>query len=114
MLFPNWVTLQEGMSTPERVSKLRSSQFRCPSSYVWDKKFGKSYRVSYGIVLACFTIGIILNFVFRQILIGLNKKLEAGEQAWAENNERIDATAEAEGITREEVMDMRRGFRYLY
>ncbi|KAJ9114534.1 hypothetical protein QFC20_001407 [Naganishia adeliensis] len=83
-------------------------------SYVWDKRFGKSYRVSYGIVLACFAIGIILNFAFRQILIGLNKKLEAGEQAWAADNERIDATAEAEGITREEVMDMRRGFRYLY
>lgn len=85
-----------------------------PISYVWDKKFGKTYRVSYGIVLACFAVGIILNFAFRQILIGLNKKLEAGEQAWAANNERIEATAEAEGMTKEEVLAMRKGFRYLY
>jgi hypothetical protein len=40
--------------------------------------------------------------------------LEAGESAWAENNDRLEATARAEGITVEEALEMKKGFRYLY
>lgn len=99
--------------SPSYISKA-FDLLRSGRSYVWDKKFGKSYRVSYGIVLACFVVGIILNFAFRQILVGLNKKLDAGEQAWAQDNDRLEATARAEGITVEEALEMKKGFRYLY
>jgi hypothetical protein len=59
-----------------------------------------------------------INFlaVIRQILIRRNKKLDADEKAAMEgaNRERVEEAARIEGITFEQAMERRKGFRYLY
>lgn len=82
-------------------------------SYVWDLK-ENGYRKSYGIVLAMFGITIVGSFIFRMILISLNKKLEAGEAAWEMRADVVAETARVEILDNEdEALRMRRGFRYL-
>ncbi|GLB33759.1 putative major facilitator superfamily protein [Lyophyllum shimeji] len=49
-------------------------------SYVWPKSWGKSYRNSYGICIACSGFAILLCWAFRQHLISLNKKLDQEEE----------------------------------
>ncbi|KAH7156092.1 major facilitator superfamily domain-containing protein [Dactylonectria macrodidyma] len=82
-------------------------------SYVWGLS-ENGYRKSYGIVLSMFGVTILGCFVIRMILVGLNKKLEAGESAWETNQDVAAQTAQAEiEDGHEEVMAMQRGFRYL-
>lgn len=60
----------------------------------------------------------MLNFVLviRQILVRRNKKLDADEKAAMEgaNRIRVEEAARLEGITFEQAMERRKGFRYLY
>ncbi|KAK6909585.1 tartrate transporter [Kwoniella mangroviensis CBS 10435] len=82
-------------------------------SYVW-KLDSNGYRKAYGIVTAMFGVAIVLCFVFRLILINLNKKLEAGEQAWETRADVADKGNKLEHIEKgDEALDMKRGFRYL-
>ncbi|KAI1486405.1 major facilitator superfamily domain-containing protein [Biscogniauxia mediterranea] len=75
-------------------------------SYVWDLK-DNGYRKSYGIVTAMFGVTIFGSWIFRGILENLNKKLEEKERA-EETGQPVDATSVAD-----EILDMRKGFRYL-
>ncbi|CAH0055623.1 unnamed protein product [Clonostachys solani] len=50
-------------------------------SYVWQLE-ENGFRKSYGIVLSMFGTTVIGCWVFRMILVNLNKKLEARESAW--------------------------------
>lgn len=82
-------------------------------SYVWQMP-ENGFRKSYGIVIAMFGVTIAGCFWFRQILVGLNKKIEAAEQA-AEAEGPVD-THKRDQIHVEgdaEISGLQRGFRYL-
>ena len=83
-------------------------------SYVWDLK-ENGYRKSYGIVTAMFGVTILGCWIFRMILVNLNKQLEAGNgNAWDTKADVVEQTARDEGITIEEAQaKLRSGFRYL-
>ncbi|KAL6413126.1 hypothetical protein AUP68_02624 [Ilyonectria robusta] len=81
-------------------------------SYVWALK-ANGYRQSYGIVLSMFGVTIMGCAAFRWILVGLNKKLDAGEEAWEVSEDVAKQTAAAEDMDNDEALRMRRGFRYL-
>lgn len=81
-------------------------------SYVWDLE-DNGFRGSYGIVLSMFGTTIIGCFIFRMMLQRLNKKLEAGEDAWVTNEDVAQETAEVEGMKVNETLRMKKGFRYL-
>ena len=54
--------------------------------------------------------------VIRQILVRENRKLDADEKAAVEgaNRTRVEEAARLEGITFEQAMERRKGYRYLY
>ena len=54
--------------------------------------------------------------MIRQILIRKNKKLDADEKLAIEsaNRTRVEDAAKLEGITFEQAMERRKGYRYLY
>ena len=51
--------------------------------------------------------------VIRQILVRKNKKLDVGENLGV-NRTRVEDAAKLEGITFEQAMERRKGYRYLY
>jgi hypothetical protein len=82
-------------------------------SYVWDLS-ANGYRKSYGIVTAMFGITVVGCWAFRLTLINLNKKLERGETTdWETKEDVAGQTAQMEGATVDEALNMRKGFRYL-
>ncbi|KAF7562468.1 hypothetical protein G7046_g1665 [Stylonectria norvegica] len=82
-------------------------------SYVWDLK-DDGYRKSYGIVLSMFGVTIMGCFLFRTMLVKLNKKLEAGETAWETRQDVAAHTVQIEVMENsDEALRMKRGFRYL-
>lgn len=82
-------------------------------SYVWDLD-ANGYRKSYGIVTAMFGVTVLGCWLFRMTLNNLNKKLERGELADYEAREDVAGqTAQLEGATVDEALNMRKGFRYL-
>lgn len=81
-------------------------------SYVWNLP-ENGYRKSYGIVTSMFGVTILGIWVFRMILVNLNKKIEQGEKAWDTREDVLRETAEREGISVEEGQVLQRGFRYL-
>lgn len=83
-------------------------------SYVWNLK-DNGYRKSYGIVLSMFGVTVAGCYIFRLVLIDLNKKLEAGEaDAWETRQDVAAHTAAAEVMDNpDEALRMKRDFRYL-
>ncbi|EPS31015.1 hypothetical protein POX_b01996 [Penicillium oxalicum] len=82
-------------------------------SYVWDLK-ENGYRKSYGIVTAMYGVTIIGFWIFRMILVNLNKKLERQEAEWdAEHSEQPQAGNVVFMDSADESLRMRKGFRYL-
>lgn len=83
-------------------------------SYVWNLK-DNGYRKSYGIVLSMFGVTVAGCYIFRMVLIDLNKKLEAGEaDAWETRQDVAAHTAAAEVMDNpDEALRMKRDFRYL-
>ncbi|KUI62793.1 hypothetical protein VP1G_09909 [Cytospora mali] len=82
-------------------------------SYVWSLS-ANGYRKSYGIVTAMFGVTVVGCFVFRLTLTRLNKKLERGELVdWDVREDVAGQTAQMEGGTVDEALNMRKGFRYL-
>lgn len=81
-------------------------------SYVWGLK-ENGYRKSYGIVTAMYGVTIVGFWIFRMILVNLNKKLEQKEAEWdAEHTDQ--QTGEMVFMESEdESLRMRKGFRYL-
>ncbi|WWD20838.1 hypothetical protein CI109_105315 [Kwoniella shandongensis] len=82
-------------------------------SYVWPNKFGPSYTKSYGIVLAMFGVTILLNLLFRQILVSANRRLDEGERAFNEHGDTIAQAAALESTTVQDAKAMQKGFRFL-
>ncbi|WVF73150.1 hypothetical protein IAT40_007969 [Kwoniella sp. CBS 6097] len=82
-------------------------------SYVWHLT-ENGFRKSYGIVTAMFGITILGCFIFRMILINLNKKLEAGEAAWETRADVQDKGNKLEHVEQgQESLNVKKGFRYL-
>lgn len=81
-------------------------------SYVWNLP-ENGFRKSYGIVTSMFGVTILGCYAFKLILVRLNKKIEAGEQAWVTRDDVAQQTAETEGVSVEEGIKLQRGFRYL-
>lgn len=72
------------------------------------------YRKSYGIVVAMFGVAILGCFWFRQILVGLNKKLDAAEAAASEPTQGEAHKAEQSQLEgNPELAGLAKGFRYL-
>jgi len=85
-------------------------------SFIWSSNWAPAYRQSMYIGLASMLLATCLAIVLRWMLIRENRQLERnelGEMAGA-NRERLEEAARLEGITLEEAMQNKRGFRYLY
>ncbi|TCD66551.1 hypothetical protein EIP91_001272 [Steccherinum ochraceum] len=85
-------------------------------SYAWKSQWGPNYHPSMFIGIASFALASVLAFVVRCILVKQNENLEREEMAnmTEARRERIEDAARLEGITFEEALVRRRGFRYLY
>ncbi|PPQ66338.1 hypothetical protein CVT26_011169 [Gymnopilus dilepis] len=85
-------------------------------SYTWKAAWGPKYHQSMAISLGALVISSLLSLLIRQILVRENRKLDEDEKAALEgaNRLRVEEAARLEGITFEEAMEKRKGFRYLY
>lgn len=84
-------------------------------AYVWDLK-DNGFRSSYGIVTAMFGITIVGCWIFRMILVNMNKKLERGETetAWETRPDVAAQTIKTEGLAGDDdVTKLKADFRYL-
>jgi len=85
-------------------------------SYVWQASWGPQYHQSMVIALCSLLFSTILGVVMRTILIRENKQMDMEEKKLLEGpgRERIEEAARLEGISFEEAVKRRKGFRYLY
>ncbi|KAG2142217.1 major facilitator superfamily domain-containing protein [Suillus bovinus] len=85
-------------------------------SYVWNASWGPEYHQSMIIALCSLVLSTALGFLMRWILIKENKNMDMEEKNMMEGpgRERIEEAARLEGITFEEAVKRRKGFRYLY
>jgi hypothetical protein len=82
-------------------------------SYVWQLE-ADGFRKSYGIVLSMFGTTVIGCWVFRMILVNLNKKLETRESALEIRQSNGTGTIEVEALDNAvEAPTMKGNFRYL-
>ncbi|THH30870.1 hypothetical protein EUX98_g3336 [Antrodiella citrinella] len=85
-------------------------------SYAWKAQWGPNYHQSMFIGLSSLALSSVLAFVIRCILVNQNKSLDREEKDDLEDNakrERIEEAARLEGLTFEEALVRRRGFRFL-
>ncbi|PBL03644.1 MFS general substrate transporter [Armillaria gallica] len=82
-------------------------------SYTWKAVWGPEYHKSMFISLAALAISTSVSFCIRQSLVRENRKLAANENANIDSA-RVEEAARLEGITYDEALEKRRGFRYLY
>lgn len=85
-------------------------------SYAWKAEWGPQYHQSMFIGIAALAFSSALALVIRQMLVRKNKRLDEDELGALKgaNRERIQEAARLEGISIEEAMERKRGFRYLY
>jgi len=85
-------------------------------SYVWKASWAPMYRPSMIIGLVSLVFSTFLAFLIRQMLVRHNKQLESEQfsEITEADEKRIEDAARLEGISVEEAVNKRRGFRYLY
>jgi len=85
-------------------------------SYTWKTEWGPAYHQSMIICFVSLVFATVLSSILRQLIIRDNKKLDADEKvALSElSHTRVKEAARLEGITLEQAMQKRKGFRYLY
>ncbi|KAF3393135.1 hypothetical protein DPV78_010213 [Talaromyces pinophilus] len=81
-------------------------------SYVWNLS-ENGYRKSYGIVTAMFGVAIVGCWLFRMILVNLNKNLEKAEAEWDAANNSAETSDVVFREDADETLRMYKGFRYL-
>jgi len=82
-------------------------------SYVWNMS-DNGFRNSYGVVIAMFGVTIAGCFVFRVVLVRLNKRLNDGVNTWVVHGNVAEQTAKSDGLDRGETGGMTmKEFRYL-
>ncbi|KAJ6508630.1 major facilitator superfamily domain-containing protein [Mycena sanguinolenta] len=82
-------------------------------SYVWKAEWGPQYHQSMIISLCGLVLSSLLSLGIRQYLLRKNRQLDADAMQDANEN-RVKEAAILEGISFEQAMERRRGFRYLY
>ncbi|KAF8839408.1 MFS general substrate transporter [Paxillus ammoniavirescens] len=85
-------------------------------SYIWKANWSPRYHQSMIIALCALAFASFLSFLVRTILVRENKRMERQEMdlMHGAERERIEEAARLEGITFEEAVRRRKGFRYLY
>ncbi|CAK5283937.1 unnamed protein product [Mycena citricolor] len=85
-------------------------------SYTWKSKWGPRYHQSMIISLCSLLFASALAFGIRRNLIAKNRRLAAIEKSDLQGGDevRVREAAVLEGITFEQAMERRKGFRYLY
>ncbi|KIY63734.1 MFS general substrate transporter [Cylindrobasidium torrendii FP15055 ss-10] len=85
-------------------------------SYTWKSDWSPGYHPSMGISMGALVISSILSLGIRENLRRANKRMDADEkeQIAVVDKERVEEAARLEGITFEEAVERRKGFRYLY
>ncbi|KAF9257148.1 MFS general substrate transporter [Marasmius fiardii PR-910] len=85
-------------------------------SFVWKAEWGPAYHQSMAVSLAALALSTVLAFIIRQMIVRDNKKLDEDERAAVQGADRtrVEEAARLEGITFEQAMERRKGFRYLY
>ncbi|KAF1832891.1 MFS general substrate transporter [Decorospora gaudefroyi] len=81
-------------------------------SYVWNMS-ENGYRNSYGVVTAMFGVTILGCWIFRLILVRLNKRLDEGIDTWAVHGDVAEQTAVTEGVSVEEGAKQMKDYRYI-
>ncbi|GBE81286.1 MFS general substrate transporter [Sparassis latifolia] len=86
------------------------------ASYTWEAQWSPNYHQSMYIGLSALVLSSALAVVVRCMLIAQNKQLDRDEleNLQAGKRERIEEAARLEGLTFEEALRRRKGFRYLY
>ncbi|KAJ7095779.1 MFS general substrate transporter [Mycena belliarum] len=84
-------------------------------SYVWKAEWGPKYHQSMIVSLCALVLSSLLSLGIRQHLIRKNQQLAADERATmpVATENRVKEAAILEGISFEQAMEKRRGFRYL-
>ncbi|KAL5504713.1 hypothetical protein ACEPAH_7376 [Sanghuangporus vaninii] len=85
-------------------------------SYIWKNSWAPGYRPSMVISIAALTLSSTIAFLMRCKLKRLNKKLDEDETEALKgvNRKRVEDAACLEGITLDEALEKRKGFRYIY
>ncbi|KAJ7587225.1 major facilitator superfamily domain-containing protein [Mycena floridula] len=85
-------------------------------SYTWKEAWAPEYHQSMLISLCALVLANILALVMRQILLRENRQLDSDERAALQGADRVrvEEAARLEGITFDQAMERRKGFRYLY
>ncbi|KAG6813012.1 hypothetical protein H0H92_014750 [Tricholoma furcatifolium] len=85
-------------------------------SYTWKAAWGPDYHQSMAISLAALAFSTILAVVTKWMLIRRNKQLDADENAALREADRarVEEAARLEGLTFEQAMERRKGYRYLH
>ncbi|KAF9243120.1 major facilitator superfamily domain-containing protein [Melanogaster broomeanus] len=85
-------------------------------SYIWKASWSPEYHQSMIIAICGLVLSTFLGLLMRQILIRENKQMDRLDLELLEGPERdrIQEAARLEGVTFEEAMRRRKGFRYLY
>ncbi|KZT23600.1 MFS general substrate transporter [Neolentinus lepideus HHB14362 ss-1] len=85
-------------------------------SFIWKENWGPKYHQSMIIGIASMALATACSILLRTMLKRENKRLDAQELAeiTEAERERIEDAAKLEGITFEEALERKKGFRYLY
>ncbi|KAJ7490555.1 MFS general substrate transporter [Mycena latifolia] len=85
-------------------------------SYTWKAEWGPEYHQSMIISLCSLVLSTVMALGIRQHLVRKNKRLDEDERVSMQgaNEIRVKEAAILEGITFEQAMERRKGFRYLY
>ncbi|KAF8514246.1 major facilitator superfamily domain-containing protein [Hysterangium stoloniferum] len=85
-------------------------------SFIWKAQWGPKYHQSMLIALCALVLATALSYVIRQILVRENRALDVQELVVLRGakRERVEEFARLEGITFEEALVKKKGFRYLY
>ncbi|KAF8158961.1 major facilitator superfamily domain-containing protein [Mycena galopus ATCC 62051] len=83
-------------------------------SYVWKAEWGPEYHQSMIISLCGLVLSSLLSLGIRQHLVRRNRQLDDDATQDALNEDRVKEAAILEGISFEQALEKRKGFRYLY
>ena len=100
---------------PLGIVLTKAHNFYRITSYTWKSAWGPNYHPSMFIGIAGIALATVLAFTIRCILVHQNKQLDRQELKLnsSAQHERISEAARLEGITFEEALKRRRGFRFL-
>ncbi|KAK7034521.1 hypothetical protein VNI00_012368 [Paramarasmius palmivorus] len=85
-------------------------------SFVWKEQWAPKYKQSMIISLCPLVFSSSLALILRQMLLKENRKLDEDERRAIQGADRarVEQAAKLEGITFDQAMERRKGFRYLY